>query len=37
MKDAGNIVFCKCGLAMELVEGSIDYQQKDEQGKVIKK
>ena len=28
-----NLVTCKCGVAMELFEGKVDYNQKDEQGK----
>lgn len=31
--DGSNLVTCKCGVTMELVEGKVDYNQKDEQGK----
>lgn len=32
---SNNIVTCKCGVSMELIEGKVDYSQKDEKGKIL--
>jgi len=37
MNQGKNFVACKCGNVMELVEGKVDLNQKDEQGKKLTK
>ena len=35
MKDDQSIVRCNCGNVMEVKEGKVDYNQKDDQGKKL--
>lgn len=35
MLESGNFVICKCGNAMELVQGKVDYKVKDDKGRLL--
>ena len=37
MEESKSLVKCKCGNVMDVVEGSIDYKMKDEEGHLLSK